>query len=143
MPSPLDIGEVSGLDAKTGDAVVRKLTEEERFSALAFKVQTDPFVGKLTYLRIYSGKLMPGSYVYNSTKDKRERIGRILQMHANSRSELDGSKAGDIVGVIGLKYTKTGDTLSSEDSPVLLENIDFPEPVIFVAIEPKTKSRYK
>jgi elongation factor G len=140
LPSPVDIGHVNGVDAKTGEPAIRELVETESFSALAFKVQTDPFVGKLTYLRVYSGKLMPGSYVYNSTKEKRERIGRILQMHANSRSELDGSRAGDIVGVIGLKYTKTGDTLSSEDKPVLLENIDFPEPVIFVAIEPKTKS---
>jgi elongation factor G len=140
LPSPLDVGQISGVDAETGDEVVRKLIPEESFAALAFKVQTDPFVGKLTYVRIYSGKLMPGSYVYNSTKGKRERIGRLLQMHANSRSELDSAKAGDIVGVIGLKHTKTGDTLSAEEKPVLLENIDFPEPVIFVAIEPKTKS---
>ncbi|NBV41370.1 elongation factor G [bacterium] len=140
LPSPVDVGAVSGLDPKTGNEIKLSPSPEEPFSALAFKVQTDPFVGKLTYLRIYSGKLDPGSYVLNSTKDKRERIGRIMQMHANSRSDMTGASAGDIVGAIGLKYTKTGDTLCSEDKPVLLENIDFPEPVIFVAIEPKTKS---
>jgi len=109
-------------------------------SALAFKVQTDPFVGKLTYIRIYSGKIEPGSYVLNSRKGKRERISRILRMHANTREELKTASAGDIIAVIGLKYTKTGDTLAAEDKPIILENIDFPEPVIFVAIEPKTKA---
>ena len=140
LPSPLDVGAVSGVDPKTGDEIKLNPSTEEPFSALAFKIQTDPFVGKLTYLRIYSGKLSPGSYVLNSTKNKRERIGRIMQMHANSRSDLDGGTAGDIVGAIGLKYTKTGDTLCNEDKPIVLENIVFPEPVIFVAIEPKTKS---
>ncbi len=140
LPSPLDVGAVSGVDPKTGDEIKLNPSTEEPFSALAFKIQTDPFVGKLTYLRIYSGKLLPGSYVLNSTKNKRERIGRIMQMHANSRSDLDGATAGDIVGAIGLKYTKTGDTLCNEDKPIVLENIVFPEPVIFVAIEPKTKS---
>ncbi len=140
LPSPLDVGAVNGTDPKSGEELKLEPVESEPFSALAFKVQTDPFVGKLTYLRIYSGRLSPGSYVVNSTKDKRERIGRILQMHANSRNELDGAVAGDIVGAIGLKYTKTGDTLCGETRQVLLENIEFPEPVIFVAIEPKTKS---
>ncbi|NBV83213.1 elongation factor G [bacterium] len=140
LPSPIDVGAVAGTDPKTGEEIMLHPTTEDPLAALAFKVQTDPFVGKLTYLRIYSGKLLPGSYVLNSTKDKRERIGRIMQMHANSRSDLDGASAGDIVGAIGLKYTKTGDTLCNEDKAVVLENIDFPEPVIFVAIEPKTKS---
>ncbi|NDC83506.1 elongation factor G [bacterium] len=140
LPSPIDVGAVLGTNPKTGDEVQLHPSVSDPFSALAFKVQTDPFVGKLTYLRIYSGKLDPGSYVLNSTKDKRERIGRIMQMHANSRSDLDGAIAGDIVGAIGLKFTKTGDTLCNEDKPVVLENIDFPEPVIFVAIEPKTKT---
>ncbi|MGE4169319.1 MAG: elongation factor G [Candidatus Margulisiibacteriota bacterium] len=140
LPSPLDLPPVKGLNPKTGAEEERKLAETEPFSGLAFKIQTDPFVGRLTYLRVYSGKLMPGTYVMNSTQDKRERVGRIMQMHANSRSELDAAGAGDIVGIIGLKYTKTGDTLCFEDKPITLENIEFPEPVIFVAIEPKTKS---
>jgi len=140
LPSPVDVGDVAATDPKTGNEIRLHPTPTDLLSALAFKVQTDPFVGKLTYLRLYSGKLFPGSYVLNSTKDKRERVGRIMQMHANSRIDLEGASAGDIVGAIGLKYTKTGDTLCAEDQPVVLENIDFPEPVIFVAIEPKTKS---
>jgi len=131
---------VSGSNPSSEESIFRKPDEKEPFSALVFKIQTDPFVGRLTYLRVYSGTLEPGSYVYNSSIDKRERVGRILQMHANSRSELQGSKAGDIVGVIGLKYSKTGHTLCSEDKVIVLENIQFPEPVIFVAIEPKTKA---
>ena len=140
LPSPLDVGAVTGTNPDSGDSLSLHPSNDEAFSALAFKVQADPFVGKLTYLRVYSGKLSPGSYIVNSTRDKRERVGRIMQMHANSRQDIDGAFAGDIVGVIGLKFTKTGDTLCLEDKPVLLENIDFPEPVIFVAIEPKTKS---
>ncbi len=139
LPSPKDVESVSGLNPKSGNEETRKTDLQEPFSAFAFKVQTDPFVGKLTYLRLYSGELKPGTYVYNSSKDKRERIGRVLQMHANSRTELDHAGAGDIVGVIGLKYTKTGDTLCEEGKPIVLERIEFPEPVIFVAIEPKTK----
>ena len=139
LPSPVDVPEVEGVDAKTADKIIRKPSNAEPFSALAFKVQTDPYVGKLTYLRIYSGSLEPGSYVQNTTKNKRERIGRILQMHANSREDVKLASAGDIVAAIGLKHTKTGDTLSDESKQVILENIDFPEPVIFVAIEPKTK----
>lgn len=140
LPSPVDVAQVEGENPKTGETEVRRSDENEPFSALAFKVQTDPFVGKLTYLRVYSGQLEPGSYVSNSTKGKRERVGRLLRMHANTREDLKVAKAGDIVAAIGLKYTKTGDTLCAEDKPVILENIDFPEPVIFVAIEPKTKS---
>lgn len=140
LPSPLDVDSVAGTDAKSGEEVMVKPDPEEPFSALAFKVQTDPFVGKLTYIRLYSGRLVPGSYVYNSTKGERERIGRILRMHANTREEVKEAQAGDIVAAIGLKVTKTGDTLTDEKRQVILENIDFPEPVIFVAIEPKTKS---
>ena len=140
LPSPLDLPPVKGINPETDLEELRKPSELEPLSALAFKVQTDPFVGKLTYLRLYSGELRPGSYVLNTTRDKRERIGRIVLMHANSRSEVDGAFSGDIVGVIGLKHTKTGDTLSVEGAPIILENIDFPDPVIFVAIEPKTKS---
>ena len=140
LPSPVDVARVEGGNPKTGETEVRRSDENEPFSALAFKVQTDPFVGKLTYLRVYSGQLEPGSYVSNSTKGKRERVGRLLRMHANTREDLKVAKAGDIVAAIGLKHTKTGDTLCAEDKPIILENIDFPEPVIFVAIEPKTKS---
>ena len=130
------------MQASRGSEASKLLTPSisEKFSALAFKIMTDPFVGKLTYLRIYSGKLDAGSYVYNASTDTKERVGRIMQMHANSREELKASEAGDIVAVIGLKNTKTGDTLCSEGEEFLLENIEFPEPVIFVAIEPKTKS---
>jgi elongation factor G len=140
LPSPEDLKDIEGIDPKTGEAAFRKSTVDEPFAALAFKVQTDPFVGKLTYLRIYSGKLSAGSYVMNTVSNKRERMGRILQMHANTRAELTEAKAGDIIGAIGLKATRTGDTLCSESEHVILENITFPEPVIFVAIEPKTKS---
>jgi elongation factor G len=139
LPSPVDLPPVEGVNPKTGEAETRALTAAEPFSGLAFKIQTDPFVGRLTYFRVYSGKLVPGSYVLNSTKNKRERVGRILQMHANTRTELKEASAGDIIGLIGLKDTKTGDTLSVEEKPIILENIDFPEPVIFIAIEPKTK----
>ncbi|MBT4551611.1 elongation factor G [bacterium] len=140
LPAPIDIASVKGVSVKTGGEDTRAPKIDEPFSALAFKIQTDPFVGKLTYLRIYSGKLLVGSYVQNSTKGKRERLGRILQMHANTKNELKEAKAGDIVAVIGLKYTKTGDTLCDLDKPIILENITFPEPVIFVAIEPKSKA---
>ncbi len=140
LPSPLDLPPVKGIDVKSGLEVQRKPSELEPLAALAFKVQTDPFVGKLTYIRVYSGKLMPGTYIMNTTRDKRERVGRIVQMHANTRAEMTESIAGDIIGAIGLKYTKTGDTLCLETDGVVLESIDFPEPVIFVAIEPKTKT---
>ena len=139
LPSPLDVPSVKGINPKSGEEEDRKTDVTEPFSGLAFKVQTDPYVGKLTYVRVYSGTLLPGSYVVNSTRDKRERIARIMQMHANSRTEKKTSEAGDIIGLIGLKYTKTGDTLCDEAKPIILESIEFPEPVIFVAIEPKTK----
>ncbi|MEK9726558.1 MAG: elongation factor G, partial [Candidatus Margulisiibacteriota bacterium] len=140
LPSPIDVGEISASVKGTEDTRQLKPAVAETFSALAFKIMTDPFVGKLTYLRLYSGKLDAGSYIYNSSSDTKERVGRIMQMHANSREELKGAEAGDIVAVIGLKNTRTGDTLTAEGQEILLENIEFPEPVIFVAIEPKTKS---
>lgn len=139
LPSPLDIPGVKGKDPSTSNEVDRLPDEDEPFSALAFKIMTDPYVGRLTYFRIYSGRLCAGSYVYNSRSEKRERIGRLLQMHANKRQEIDECFAGDIVASVGLKWTTTGDTLCSEDKPVVLEAMVFPEPVISIAIEPKTK----
>lgn len=139
LPSPEDVGVVAGVCPRTNESMNRKMKVSEPLSALAFKVQTDPFVGKLTYCRIYSGEINAGMYVSNSVKGERERIGRLLQMHANDRKEISYAKAGDIVALIGLKHTKTGDTLCSADNPIILEKIEFPEPVIFVAIEPKTK----
>ncbi|SHN36970.1 elongation factor G [Gracilibacillus kekensis] len=140
LPSPLDIPPIEGHVPQTEEEVVRKADDKEPFSALAFKVATDPFVGKLTFFRVYSGTLKSGSYVKNSTKDKRERVGRILQMHANSREEIPEVYAGDIAGAVGLKDTSTGDTLCDEKSLVILESMDFPDPVISVAIEPKSKA---
>ncbi|MGX7199499.1 elongation factor G [Enterococcus nangangensis] len=140
LPSPVDIPSIKGIDSKTDEETVRHASDEEPFSALAFKVMTDPFVGRLTFFRVYSGVLQSGSYVLNATKGKRERVGRILQMHANSRSEISEVYAGDIAAAVGLKDTTTGDTLSDEKSPVILESMEFPEPVIQVAIEPKSKA---
>ncbi len=142
LPSPLDVSnsEVTGHHVNMKDHIVRKVDDNENFSALAFKLMTDPYVGKLTYLRIYSGKLATGSYVYNSISGKKERIGRLLRMHANHREDVDEAYTGDIVAVIGLKHTKTGDTLCEEDDPIVLERMEFPEPVISIAIEPKTKA---
>lgn len=140
LPSPLDVPPISGINPETGEEVQRKNDDEEPFSALAFKIVSDPYVGKLTYFRVYSGTVKTGSYIYNSTKGKRERIGRILYMHANHRQEVDEAMTGDIVAAVGLKETGTGDTLSSEEHPVILESMKFPEPVISVAIEPKTKA---
>lgn len=141
MPSPVDIPPVEGtVDADSDEIIVRKADNDEPFSALAFKIMTDPYVGKLCFFRVYSGQLETGSYVYNSTKGKRERISRILQMHANKREEIDVVKAGDIAAAIGLKDTGTGDTLCLQEAPIILENMVFPEPVISVAIEPKTKA---
>ncbi|KAB8127625.1 elongation factor G [Gracilibacillus oryzae] len=140
LPAPTDIPPIQGIVPQTEEEVVRKADDNEPFSALAFKVATDPFVGKLTFFRVYSGTLKSGSYVKNSTKDKRERVGRILQMHANSREEIDEVFAGDIAGAVGLKDTSTGDTLCDEKSLVILESMEFPEPVISVAIEPKSKA---
>ncbi|MFC7365927.1 MULTISPECIES: elongation factor G [Bhargavaea] len=139
LPSPLDIPAIDGTDPDTGEAMERHADDSEPFSALAFKVMTDPFVGKLTFFRVYSGVLQSGSYVQNSTKGKRERVGRILQMHANSREEISEVHAGEIAAAVGLKDTGTGDTLCDEKALVILESMEFPEPVISVAIEPKTK----
>lgn len=140
MPSPLDIPAIKGvqLDGETEDE--RHTSDEEPFSALAFKIMADPFVGKLAFFRVYSGVLKSGSYVLNSTKNKKERIGRILQMHANSREEITEVYAGDIAAAVGLKDTTTGDTLCAQEAPIILESMEFPEPVIAVAIEPKTKA---
>jgi elongation factor G len=140
LPSPLDIPAMRGIDPKTDLEVERPADAKAPFAALAFKVMTDPFVGKLTYFRVYSGSLDSGSYVQNSTKGHRERIGRLLQMHANHREDVEAVTAGDIVAAVGLKNTTTGDTLCSEDAPVVLESMVFPDPVIDIAIEPKTKA---
>jgi elongation factor G len=141
LPSPLDIPPTMGtVPRKEGVSVERAPDDHAPFSALAFKIMTDPYVGKLTYLRVYSGTLTKGSGVLNSTKDRKERIGRILQMHANSREDLDVTYAGDIIAAVGLKQTTTGDTLCDPDDPVILESLTFPEPVIHVAVEPKTKA---
>lgn len=139
MPSPLDIPAIKGLD-ESGNEIERKADDSEPFAALGFKIMTDPFVGQLTFIRVYSGVLQSGSYVYNATKGKKERIGRLLKMHANKREEIKEVYAGDIAAAVGLKYTTTGDTLCNEDQAVILESIEFPEPVISIAIEPKTKA---
>lgn len=138
LPSPLDLPPVKGINPITGEEEIRLVSEDESFAALAFKVMTDPYVGKLTYFRVYSGKLEKGSYVYNSTKGKKERIGRLLQMHANHREDIDAVYVGDIAAAVGLKFTTTGDTLCDENRPIILEGMTFPEPVISVAIEPKS-----
>ncbi|ACI18339.1 elongation factor G [Dictyoglomus thermophilum] len=138
LPSPLDLPPVKGINPITGEEEIRLVSEDESFAALAFKVMTDPYVGKLTYFRVYSGKLEKGSYVYNSTKGKKERIGRLLQMHANHREDIDAVYVGDIAAAVGLKFTTTGDTLCDENRPIVLEGMTFPEPVISVAIEPKS-----
>ena len=140
MPSPLDIPAIKGIDANSDAEIERKASDSEPFAALAFKIMTDPFVGQLCFFRVYSGVLNSGSYIYNSTKGKKERIGRLLKMHANKREEIKEVYAGDIAAAVGLKYTTTGDTLCPEDSAVILESIEFPEPVISIAIEPKTKA---
>ena len=139
MPAPTDIPDITGTD-EDGNEVVRKSSDDEPFAALAFKIMTDPFVGKLAFFRVYSGTLNSGSYVLNATKGKKERVGRILQMHANKRSELDKVYSGDIAAAIGFKFTTTGDTICDEQHPVILESMEFPEPVIELAIEPKTKN---
>jgi elongation factor G len=139
LPSPEDVPAVEGV-LPTGEPAERHPRDDEPFAGLAFKIATDPFVGKLTFFRVYSGSLQSGSYVYNATKDKRERVGRLLQMHANKREEIEEVMAGDIAAAIGLKDTRTGDTMTMEDSPIILEAMKFPNPVIDVAIEPKTKA---
>ena len=139
MPAPTDIPDITGVD-EDGNEVERKSSDDEPFSALAFKIMTDPFVGKLAFFRVYSGTLNSGSYVLNSNKNKKERVGRILQMHANNRKEIDKVYSGDIAAAVGLKFTVTGDTICDEQHPVILESMEFPEPVIELAIEPKTKN---
>ena len=139
MPAPTDIEAIKGTDME-GNEIVRHSSDDEPFSALAFKIMADPFVGKLAFFRVYSGTCNSGSYVYNATKDKKERIGRILQMHANKRAELDKVYSGDIAAAVGFKFTATGDTICDEQHPVILESMEFPEPVIELAIEPKTKA---
>ncbi|BCA86795.1 elongation factor G [Enterococcus saigonensis] len=140
LPSPLDVEAIKGIDPKTDEETTRPADDEAPFASLAFKVMTDPFVGRLTFFRVYSGVLESGSYVLNASKDKKERIGRILQMHANTRNEIDRVYSGDIAAAVGLKDTTTGDTLCALDSPVILESIEFPDPVIQVAVEPKSKA---
>ena len=139
MPAPTDIPAITGVD-EDGNEVVRHSSDEEPFSALAFKIMADPFVGKLAFFRVYSGTMNSGSYVLNATKNKKERVGRILQMHANKRAELDKVYSGDIAAAVGFKFTTTGDTICDEQHPVILESMEFPEPVIELAIEPKTKA---
>ena len=139
MPAPTDIESIKGVD-EDGNEVVRHSSDEEPFAALAFKIMADPFVGKLAFFRVYSGSMNAGSYVLNATKNKKERVGRILQMHANKREELDKVYAGDIAAAVGFKFTTTGDTICDERNPVILESMEFPEPVIELAIEPKTKA---
>ena len=140
MPSPVDVAEVSGTDPKTDEKISRKPDDGEKFAALAFKIVTDPFVGRLSFFRVYSGVLEKGSYVLNSTKNKKERMGRLLQMHANKREEIEVVYSGDIAAAVGLKDTTTGDTLCDESAPIVLEKMEFAEPVISVAVEPKTKA---
>ena len=140
MPAPTDIPSIKGTDPETGEEVFRHSSDEEPFAALAFKIMNDPYVGKLAFFRVYSGTCEAGTYVFNSVKNKKERMGRILQMHANHREEIDKVYSGDIAAVVGFKNTTTGDTICDEDHPVILESMVFPEPVISVAIEPKTKA---
>ena len=140
LPSPIDIGSIKGTKPNSTDEIERKFDDKESFSALAFKVATDPFVGTLTFIRIYSGTLKAATGIYNTTRDKEERVGRMLLMHANSREDVKEASTGDIVALAGLKYTITGHTLSVEDNPIVLEPMDFPDPVIEIAVEPKTKA---
>lgn len=140
FPSPADLPDIVGHSPNLSDVITRKPDDKAPFSALAFKIMTDPYVGRLTFFRVYSGTAEAGSYVYNSVKDKKERFGRLLQMHANHRTDIDIVRAGDIAAAVGLKHTKTGDTLCDPDHPIILEKMDFPEPVIQIAIEPKTKA---
>ncbi|MCK5573578.1 MAG: elongation factor G, partial [Bacteroidetes bacterium] len=142
LPSPLDLNEgvVGGHHVNMTDHVTRRVDDKEKFAALAFKIVTDPYVGKLTYFRVYSGTLKSGSYIFNSSVGRKERISRILRMHANSREDVQEAYVGDIVAAVGLKYTRTGDTLSDEGDPIILEKMTFPDPVIHVAIEPKAKA---
>jgi len=139
LPTPLDLPDVEGINPKTEKEEIRKMDEKEPFAALAFKIATDPFVGKLTFIKIYSGKLNSGETIYNVTTEKRERANKILEMHSNKQTQLESATAGNIVALVGMKEIKTGDTLCDEKNPISLENITFPEPVIQIAVEPKTK----
>jgi len=140
LPAPSDVPAVTGIDPKNGEGISRKATDEEPFSGLAFKIVSDPFVGRLAYVRVYSGVLRSGDPLQNTTRDGRERVGRLVRMHANSREDITEAYAGDIAAAVGFKNTFTGDTLCAPNAPIILESIDFPEPVISVAIEPKTKA---
>ncbi|MEG0397350.1 MAG: EF-Tu/IF-2/RF-3 family GTPase, partial [Oscillospiraceae bacterium] len=140
LPSPLEVPAIQGVNPDTGENEDRPSDAKKPFAALAFKIMTDPFVGKLTYFRVYSGRLDAGSYVINATKGKKERIGRLLEMHSNNRVDIDTCSAGDICAAVGLKATTTGDTLCDEKAPIILESMNFPDPVIDIAIEPKTKA---
>jgi elongation factor G len=142
MPSPIDVtnGEIMGHHINLKDHIIRKVDDKEKFTALAFKIMTDPYVGKLTFFRVYTGSIETGTYIYNSISDKRERVGRLLRMHANHREDIDMAFSGDIAAMVGLKHTRTGDTLCDENDPIVLEKMEFPDPVISVAIEPKTKA---
>lgn len=140
LPSPVDSPDIEAHHIGLNDVVKRKISEDEKFTALAFKIMNDPYVGKLTFFRVYAGSLKSGSYIYNSVSGKKERISRLLQMHANHREEISEVRAGDIAAAVGLKFTRTGDTLCAEDDPVVMEKMSFPEPVIQIAIEPKTKA---
>ena len=140
LPSPVDRGAIKGIDVDTGEEIVRRPSDSEPFSMLGFKIMDDPFVGTITFCRVYSGKIESGTTVLNSTKDKKERVGRMLLMHANNREDIKEAYAGDIVALAGLKDTRTGDTLCDPQKPVILEKMEFPEPVIEIAIEPKTKA---
>ncbi len=140
LPSPIDKGDVFGINPKTGEEISRKPLDDDPFAALAFKIMVDPYVGRLTFIRVYSGAIEAGNYVYNTVSGKRERVGRVLQMHANHREDIKNLVAGDIAAIVGLKNTRTGDTLSDDKKQIVLESMDFPEPVIAVAVEPKTKA---
>src|SRR5438093_1594681 len=140
LPSPLDLPPVSGINPRTDEPELRETDDNQPFAALAFKIVSDPFVGRLCYFRVYSGVITAGSYVYNAAKGKRERISRLVQMHANHREDIEEVRAGDIAAAVGLKETFTGDSLTDPDKPLILERITFPEPVIHIAIEPKTKA---
>ena len=140
LPSPKDLGSIKGTKPNTEDEIEMKFEDSAPFSALAFKVANDPFVGSLTFIRIYSGTVKSGTGIYNTSKDKEERVGRMLLMHANSREDIKEANAGDIVALAGLKHTITGHTLANKDNPVLLEPMEFPDPVIEIAVEPKSKA---
>ena len=138
LPAPTDVPPIKGTDPKTGEEMTRPSSDDEPMSALAFKIMADPYVGKLAFFRVYSGILEQGTYVLNTTKGKKERVGRILQMHANNRKEIERAYSGDIAAAVGFKDVTTGDTLCAETNPIILEKMEFPTPVISVAVEPKT-----